>query len=252
MSFEVAAGAYERFMGRFSRPLAAEFSDWLQIESGQRVLDVGCGPGQWTVDLVGRVGAEAVTAVDPSEPFVAACKAAAPGVDVRRSGAVPLPFDDDTFDVVGSNLVVTFMPDPWAGMTEAARVTVPGGVVAATVWDLAGGRPPMAPIWHAFADVGLSHIDETMLPGSSGEELRRILADSGLRDVQGTELTVSVVFETFDDWWEPYQHGVGPIGESVASITDEERRELRRACLNRLGHGPFEVPAVANAARGRV
>ena len=74
MSFDVSADAYSRFMGRFSEPLAAEFVALLGLRAGQRVLDVGCGPGALTRVLVQRLGADAVSAVDPSESFVTAVR----------------------------------------------------------------------------------------------------------------------------------------------------------------------------------
>ena len=66
MSFDVSADAYLRFMGRYSEPLAAQFANLAGVGSGQRVLDVGCGPGALTAELVNRVGTYAVSAVEPS------------------------------------------------------------------------------------------------------------------------------------------------------------------------------------------
>ena len=84
--------------------------------SGQRVVDVGCGPGALTTELVRRVGADGVSAVDPSEPFVAAAKERHPGVDVRLASAEQLPFGDDEFDRALAQLVVHFMADPVKGL----------------------------------------------------------------------------------------------------------------------------------------
>ena len=131
MTFDVVADAYDRFMGRFSEPLADEFVAVAGLRPGQQVLDVGCGPGALTRRLVAALGADAVAAVDPSAPFVAAVQERCPGVDVRRAAAEDLPFDDDTFDLALAQLVVHFMQDPVAGLREMARVTRPGGVVAA-------------------------------------------------------------------------------------------------------------------------
>ena len=129
VSFDVDGEAYDRFMGRYSRPLAARFADWLGPRPGQRVLDVGCGPGALTEHLVALVGAAQVAAIDPSEPFVVACRSRHPGVDVRLGAAETCPFDDDTFDVTAACLVVHFMSDPVAGLAEMKRVTRTGGWV---------------------------------------------------------------------------------------------------------------------------
>jgi ubiquinone/menaquinone biosynthesis C-methylase UbiE len=135
MIFDVAAEAYDRFMGAWSAPLAPQLADLANVRSGQRVLDVGCGPGSLTAELVARVGPSSVSAVDPSESFVAAARARHPGVDVRRAQAELLPFSNGAFDAALAQLVVHFMADPVAGLREMARVTRPGGVVAASVWD---------------------------------------------------------------------------------------------------------------------
>ena len=119
------------------------------MAAGRRVLDVGCGPGALTAELVRRVGADSVSAVDPSEPFVAAATERHPGVDVRQGSAEQLPFPDDAFDAALGQLVVHFMADPVAGLTEMARVTRRGGVVAACVWDHAGGGGPLSRFWEA-------------------------------------------------------------------------------------------------------
>ncbi len=135
VSFDVAADAYDRFMGRYSQLLSPQMADLAGVRPGQRVLDVGCGPGALTAELVTRLGPEGVGAVDPSEPFVAAARARHPGVDVSQASAEELPFADGSFDAALAQLVVHFMKDPVAGLAEMARVTRPGGVVAACVWD---------------------------------------------------------------------------------------------------------------------
>jgi SAM-dependent methyltransferase len=251
MSFDVAGEAYDRFMGRYSRPLASQLVDWLQLGVGQRVLDVGCGPGALTEQLVARVGAENVSAIDPSEPFVEACRGRHPGVDVRRGVAEALPYDDDVYDAAAACLVVHFMANPVAGLAEMARVTRPGGWVAATVWDLAGSRAPTRPVWEALAEVDPEHPGEGPRSGGSRGDLVRILEAAGLQDVEEVELAVTVTHPSFEEWWEPYLHGVGPIGEVLAALGPDGRDRLASACRSRLGDGPFDLTAVAYAARGR-
>src|SRR5687768_3696342 len=121
MSFDVAAEAYDRFMGRYSALLSRQLADLASVAAGQRVIDVGCGPGALTAELVARLGPEAVAAVDPSAPFVAAARERNPGVDVHQASAEQLPFPADAFDAALAQLVVHFMSDPVAGLTEMAQ-----------------------------------------------------------------------------------------------------------------------------------
>src|SRR5262249_34757633 len=142
------ADAYDRFMGRFSRPLAVPFADFVGLPLDGLILDVGCGPGALTAELARRAGPERVTAGDPSEEFVAAPRFRHPGVQVIRAPAEDLPFEGGCFAATLAQLVVNVMDDPVAGLREMARVTRDGGVVAACVWDFTDGGP-IGPFWDA-------------------------------------------------------------------------------------------------------
>jgi SAM-dependent methyltransferase len=252
MSFAVPADAYDRFMGRFSGPLAPLFADFAAIAPGARALDVGCGPGALTAELVARLGAAAVSAVDPSEPFVTAARQRNPDVAVRRAAAEELPFVDQTFDAALAQLVVHFMVDPVAGLSEMRRVTRDGGVVAACVWDHGGGSGPVSPFWAAVRAEGFDVDDESRLAGAREGHLAQLLGAAGLADIEDTALSVSVEYATFDDWWEPYTRGVGPAGAFVAGLDEAQRSQLRERCRVALRDAPFTVTARAWAARGRV
>ena len=252
MAFVVAADSYDRFMGRYSVPLAPQLADLAGVEAGQRAIDVGCGPGALTSVLVDRLGPDNVAAVDPSEPFVAAAKERHPGVDVRLASAEQLPFGDDEFDAALAQLVVHFMADPVAGLREMARVTRPDGVVAASVWDLAGGRAPISPFWEAAREEDPSVIDESNFAGAREGHLTELFAAAGLNGVEETTHSVEVEHASFDEWWEPFTLGVGPAGAHYASLGPEEQAALRERCRARLADGPFVMSAKAWAARGLV
>ncbi|WP_258725723.1 class I SAM-dependent methyltransferase [Cellulomonas sp. NS3] len=251
MTFHVAADAYDRFMGRFSGPLAACFADWAGVRPGMRALDVGSGPGALTAELVGRLGAGAVHAVEPSPTFVEAVRARLPGVDVRAASAEDLPFDDDTVDAALAQLVVHFLADPVRGLREMARVTRPGGVVAACVWDHAGGGGPLAAFWGAVHELTPAARDESGLAGARAGHLAELFVAAGIGDVEQSCLSVSVPFASFDDWWEPFTLGVGPAGAHVAGLDADGRAALRARCAELLPTAPFEVRASAWSARGR-
>jgi SAM-dependent methyltransferase len=250
VSFDVAADAYGRFMGRFSEPLAAQFTGFADVATADRVLDVGCGPGALTAQLVGHLGAEAVSAIDPSEPFVAAARDRLPGVDVRLGAAEQLPWPDATFDRALAQLVVQFMADPGAGVGEMRRVTRPGGLVAASVWDHGTGRGPLSPFWKAARATNPGARGESAQVGVHQGELAEVLRSAGLHDVEESLLTVTVGFESFEQWWEPYTFGVGPAGAYVARLDEQGRKDLADRCREVLPDPPFELAASAWCARG--
>jgi len=250
MSFDVAADAYDRFMGRYSVLLSPQLADLAGVTAGQRAIDVGCGPGALTRVLVDRLGADAVIAVDPSASFVEAVRARYPGVDVRSANAEDLPFGDDVVDVALAQLVVHFMTDPVRGISEMRRVTRPGGVVAACVWDHAGGKGPLGLFWNTARELDPTVVDESDLPGTSEGHLRRLFIDAGLRDVSDTSIAADLEHPDFDAWWEPFAGGVGPAGAYVVGLSPEAQVQLRERLRARLPSGPFVVPAKAWAARG--
>jgi ubiquinone/menaquinone biosynthesis C-methylase UbiE len=252
MSFDVTADAYLRFMGRWSEPLTREFLESADVRVTGQVVDVGCGPGVLTAVLVDRYGVPAVAAIDPSASFVAATRERFPGMEVRQGTAEALPYDDATFDAALAQLVVHFMTDPVAGLRDMGRVTREGGVVAACVWDHAGGGSPLSLFWSAAQDVDPAAPNEAELPGTKDGQLAAYAREAGLRDITSSALTVTVRFESFDEWWAPYLFGVGPLGAYVATLEDDHLRTLKERCRERLPEAPFEQPAVAWSVRALV
>lgn len=238
-------------MGRFSEPLAAEFAELVGARPGDRALDVGCGPGALTAQLVRRLGAEAVTAVDPSASFVSAAKERFPEVDVRRASAEHLPFADDAFDRSLAQLVVHFMTDPVAGLIEMARVTRPGGVVAACVWDHAGGGGPLSTFWQAVRDTDPTAPGEAELAGAREGHLTELFEAAQLHEIKPGMVSVVVDFASLEEWWTPYTLGVGPAGAYVARLDGPRVAVLRARCVELLPPAPFSVRASAWSATGR-
>ena len=234
MGFEVAAEAYEAFMGRWSRVLAVPFADFVGIVDGLRVLDVGCGTGALTDELMARFPGSSVAAVDPSVSFVDAVRARRPGLEVRWGTAERLPFDDHAFDAAVAQLVVRFMADPVAGIVEMRRVTRHGGVVAACVWDYAGGRGPLGVFWDAARAIRPDAPDESALPGTREGDLASLFQTAGVRQVTATSLSVTLAHASFEQWWEPFTLGAGPAGAYVATLDPDQRAALIGECRRRL------------------
>jgi SAM-dependent methyltransferase len=248
--FDVPGGAYGRFMGRYSEPLAVPFAQFAGVSGGQRVLDVGCGPGALTAHLSSLTDAALVTSVDPSPPFVTAVKQRCPQADVYLAAAEDLPFADGSFDAALAELVVHFMSDPVRGLREMARVCRPGAHVSVCVWDGATGA--LHPFWEAVHENDPTAKDESDLAGARDGQLAHLLAAAGLDNIESGSVTVQVVHPTFDEWWQPYTMGVGPAGEYVACLDGGARERLAATARTRLGAGPFTVSATAWAARGSV
>lgn len=158
--------AYERFMGRWSRLVAEAFLDWLNVPNDLIWLDVGCGNGAFTEELIARCAPAAVTAIDPSDDQLAYARTrpSARMANFRAGDAQKLPFDKDTFDVAASALVIAFLPDPGAAVAEMARVVRPGGLVTGYMWDVPAGGVPCDPIYVTLESMGLIRYDR-LTPG---------------------------------------------------------------------------------------
>jgi SAM-dependent methyltransferase len=250
--FAVSADAYDRFMGRYSVGLAPSFADFASVAAGLRVLDVGCGTGALTTELVQRLGASAVAAVDPSDQFAATARKRHPGVEVRVAPAEELPFPDGEFDASLAQLVVHFMDAPVRGLAEMARVVRGGGMVAACVWDHAGKQTPLAPFWQAAHELDAAVADESDMAGGRQGHLNELFVRAGMRHIEEVALPVSVRHPSFEEWWEPFTLGVGPAGSYLSSLEHDRQAAVQERCREILGPGPLTIQARVWAARGFV
>ena len=251
MAFDLGAEKYDRFMGRFASPLAEEFIALVDPQPGQRAVDVGCGPGALTALLVSRLGRDAVVAIDPSAPFIDAVHERFPGLDARVGAAEELPYADDEFDFALAQLVVQFMSDPVAALREMRRVTRPGGLVAASVWDYEGGGSPLSPFWRAVHETDPEHPAESGRAGVGQGQLVALFERAGLSDVREHVLTVRLSFDDFEELWEPYTFGVGPPGDYINSLDEAGVAQLKRRFAAQFPPPPFIVSASAWVATGR-
>jgi ubiquinone/menaquinone biosynthesis C-methylase UbiE len=242
--FATPAEHYDRFMGRYSGPLAGALVDEVGVTKGMTVIDVGCGPGGLTTQLAGRVGAPNVAAIDPAQQFVDACRLRNPGADVRQGVAETLPWEDDSFDAALSCLVIGFMSDADAGLREMARVTRPGGKVGVCMWDIAGGGMTMLHLfWSAMKAVSPEIETERRLAGIAEGDIAERMRRSDLRDVEAGSLVVSAAYDGFEDFWEPFTFGVGPSGQALAGLDEDRKEAVRESLAARLPPGPFSLDA---------
>lgn len=255
-----AAGeAYEPYVGRWSRLVAAEFLGWLGVAPGARWLDVGCGTGALSGAILDRCAAAAVVGVDPSEAFLAYARRRVtdPRAEFRQGDAQALPVENEEFDAAVSGLVLNFVPDQPKAVAEMRRAARPGARVAAYVWDYAEGMQMMRRFWDAAAALdpaGAGGKDEALrFALCRPAPLRELFEGGGLRGVEVEAIEVPTMFHDFDDYWTPFLAGGAPAPAYCMSLPEDRRialRERLRASLPTEPDGRIPLAARAWAIKG--
>jgi SAM-dependent methyltransferase len=255
-----AGDAYEPYVGRWSRLVARDFIAWLNVPDGSDWLDVGCGTGALTDVILASSSPRSVVGVDPSDAFVtyAADHITSPAASFRVGDARDLPIPDASVDAAVSALALNFVPDPARAVAEMMRVTCPGGIVAAYVWDYAGRMDLMRVFWDAAValDPSAADLDEgPRFPICAPEPLRKLFTDAGLTEVDVRTIDVPTRFRDFDDYWAPFLGGQGPAPGYAISLDQHDRNALRdriRDALPIAADGSIDLIARAWAVAGRV
>lgn len=255
-----AADAYERFMGRWSRPLAPLLVRFAEVRDGDALLDIGSGTGALAGALAAAAPSSRIVGVDPAASYVAFAQSRHPGHLVRfeEGDAQQLGFPDASFDRTLSLLVLNFIPDRAKALSEMARVTRPGGVVAAAVWDYGKGMEMLRLFWDEAVALNPSAgpSDERHMPLCRSGELAALWREHGLQNVKEDSLTIETRFSSFDDYWSPFLEKQGPAGAYVAGLSPGAREQLQQRLRRRLlGDGPdrpIVLTARACAVRGVV
>ena len=256
------AASYERMMGRWSRRLAPLFIEHAGAAAGERLLEVGCGTGSLTFTLARTVAFGELTAIDDADVDVEAARArnGDPRIRIERGDATALRFPDAHFDRALSLLVLHFVPEPGVAVAQMRRVTRPGGVVAAAVWDSPGGLIAQRMFWDTAAMLDAAAVEQrgramskaVVAPGG----LARLFRAAGLADVDERPLLIRMEHADFADYWEPLLGGEGPMGGYVVGLGAAERarleQHLRAAYLAGAPDGPRSFAAVAWSCRGVV
>ena len=254
-----SADAYDRFVGRWSRNVAAELLRWLGVGRGLAWADVGCGTGALADVILATHEPASIEGVDASEGFVAQAqqRLSDPRVRFTTGDATRLPWEAAAFDVTVSGLVLNFVADHETMVREMTRVTKPGGRVAVYVWDYAGGMQMVRHFWDAAIavnpqDAKLDQADR--FPVCQPGPLRGLFERAGLRSVETRALEIPTVFRDFDDYWSPFLGRQGAAPTYLASLSDEARERIRSRLKARLATpgSPIELTARAWAAQGVV
>ena len=247
-----AADAYERYMGQWSRAIGERFLAWLRPAKGLRWLDVGCGTGAFTDMISQHCAPASVTGVDPAPAQVEYARSRFPAAQFRVGDSMALPFDDGAFDIVGSALVLHFIPDRGKAFAEMRRVTKPGGTVSGYTWERtpAAKGAPYAPMMKGLQSIGVEPTTSPTVPEANVDGLRASLAQAGFRDIDVTAIEATHGYRDFDDYWAVQTTTFHPVGKSVAALDDGRRAELREAMRKMLPAGAdgriaYKVRAVA-------
>ena len=253
-----AGDAYEPYVGRWSRLVAAEFLDWLAFPVNARWLDVGCGTGALSETILDRAAPRQVVGIDPSEAFLdfARSRLRDPRVAFRTGDAQALPVQDEAFDIAVAGLVLNFVAEPAKALSEIRRALRPGGTLAVYVWDYAGEMQLMRHFWEAAAalDPAVRELDEGhRFPICKPEPLHALFAEAGLDDIRDRAIDVPTIFRDFDDYWSPFLGGQGPAPGYCVSLSEAKRRLLQEklhAALPAEPDGSIRLIARAFAIRG--
>jgi ubiquinone/menaquinone biosynthesis C-methylase UbiE len=247
---------YERMMGRWSKRVGVQFLDWLAAPKGLHWVEVGCGNGAFTEELIAHTAPAAVSAIDPSEGQLAFARTreAAKLAQFRLADAQALPFPDNSFDAAAMALVITFIPDPAKAVAEMARVVRPGGAVATYMWDTLGGGVPLKPIEAALKSMGKDYARASSA-ASKRETMQALWQDAGLQGVETTVIRIQVAFANFDDFCESSVVPIGPAGQVISKMSPAEMEQLKARLREQLpiaADGSIAYEAFANAVKGRV
>jgi trans-aconitate methyltransferase len=243
---------YERYMGRWSRPLALRLLAWLAQRHGQRWLDVGCGTGALCTAILDHAAPARVMGIDPSDEMLAAARASlGTRAELHRASAESIPLGDDAVDVTVSSLVLQALPDAPRALLEMTRVTRGGGIVAAAVWDYALRARFIRLFWDAAAsaDSRAAALDEAARhPLCQPEPLTALFAGAGLQGVRTGSIEIETRFANFDDCWQALLHGQGAAPDYMAGLDEPARQRLRKALRSRMPVGPGGATSLAARA----
>jgi len=248
--------AYERMMGIWSGLAGAVFIDWLKAPQGWRWLDVGCGNGAFSEQLVNRCAPAAVQGIDPSQGQIdfARKRPAARLAKFEIGNAMALPFPDDSFDAATMALVIFFVPEPAKGVAEMARVVRPGGMVAAYAWDVLGGGFPQEPLRAELRKMGIESLNPPSVEASRIDAMRDLWRGAGLEAVETREIIVARTFADFEDFWDTTTLGAS-VAPTLAKMSAADRDRLKTALRARVpadAAGRVTLNSRANAVKGRV
>ena len=260
-TFVFSAGdKYDRVTGAWSRLLAPGFVDFMTIQEGDSVLDVGCGTGVLSLAIAEKTRASKIVGIDLSAGFIeyARGKSSDYRLVFQQGDAQNLPYADTSFDRCMAMLVLQFVPDKARAIAEMKRVTKSGGAIGTALWDAAAGMSPNQALWDAATALDLpADIPSARQSASnSAAGLTKLLSDAGLENITVTDILIERRFSSLDEYWIPLATGEGVPGKFLGSLSPRQkstvRAQVRKNLLGDRRDGSFSIKARAWATRGIV
>jgi SAM-dependent methyltransferase len=254
----MSANPYERFMGRWSTLIAREFLEWLGVPPDRRWLEVGCGTGSLTRQILELSRPKEIISIDPSPDFISFARKTitAPAVRFEVGNVFSLDIDSTSVDVVASGLMLNFVPQHGEAIREMLRVTKPGGTIGIFLWDYAGGMEMLRYFWDAAVELypAAKQLDEgARFPLCQEGQLESLIRDSGVKQVEAIAIDVPTEFQSFDDYWTPFLGNVGPAPSYVMGLNKQDRSRLKNKLYESLpinDNGTISLVARAWAVKG--
>ena len=254
--------SYEKYMGRWSRRLAVEFIEGLEVGGGLDWVDIGCGTGALSAAVLAHCSPRSLVGVDPSDGFVAHAAATIddPIARFQVGTAEQLPLEDGSVDVAASSLAYNFVPDRPAMLREVRRVAREGGTLAFTVWDYPGGGIGfMRAFWRAAVALDPAAgmlVESARFPFCTPETLRAEVIAAGFGHASVESIEIPTTFTSFEDLWHPFTLGAGPAPGYLATLNPSRQTRLRHRLhddlAERYGEDEIALSARAWAVHARV
>jgi ubiquinone/menaquinone biosynthesis C-methylase UbiE len=202
---DYAHGHHESVLRSHASRTVANSARYLvpHLTPGQRILDVGCGPGSLTADIVAHAPGCEMQAIDASPDVIALATAHHGAVASFATGDVyAIDAPDATFDVVHAHQVLQHLDDPVAALREMRRVTRPGGVVAARDADYGAMTwAPAAPLLERWMGIYQAMTATNGHDANTGRHLLGMARAAGFADVDATASIWCFADPDAREWW---------------------------------------------------
>ena len=249
---------YDNFMGRWSREVASQFLDWIDVGKDLNWLDVGCGAGMLAQSVIETRSPSGITGVDPLEDSIIAARQHSnnAGINFEIGDAQGLPFPDAQFDTVISGLMIKFVPDKPEAIREMKRVARAGGTIALYDWDMDSNMNTTRHFWSAVAEIVPERMKDRATdrtPMTEVESISSYFEQAGLKNVEQRTISFETRFRDLKDYWSPITNNAQNVGRFYDSLSEDQRSavfERLKTTLPFADNGSISFESRAVAVKG--